>query len=256
MNVMGLLDKMPLWGVFVVSIVITVLSIELGRRMGQRRREKSTGEKELQVGPFVAATLSLLAFMLAMTFNTVESRFNELKHVVLDEANVIGTVYLRADLLPETDRAEVRQLLHDYAALRVEAVDSGQAEQVERAIERSQELHGVLWSRATALAEQRPTPTSALFVQSVNELIDLHQTRITLGLRYRLPGVIWAVLMGLVVLAMAMGGFATGLSDSPRLVIVTLSAALAFSVVLMLAVSLDRPYHHLSDVTRAALTDL
>jgi len=256
MNVTELLDKMPLWGVFVASIVVTFLAIELGHRAGQRGRERRTGKKEIQAGPFVAATLSLLAFMLAMTFTTVDSRFNELKHVVLDEANAIGTVYLRADLLPEADGADVRQLLHDYAAVRIEAVESGQAEQVERAVERSKELHGVLWSRAATLAEQRPTPTSALFVQSVNELIDLHETRITLGLRYRLPGVIWAVLIGLAVLATAMGGYATGLSDSPRLVAITLSAALAFSVVFMLVVSLDRPYHHLSGVTRASMPDL
>lgn len=256
MSATGLLDKIPLWGVGVAALVITLLAIELGREVGRRRREKLTEGTVIQVGPFVAATLSLLAFMLAMVFSTVESRHNELKHVVLDEANAIGTAYLRADLLPEPDRVAVRQLLHDYAALRIEAVESGQEEQVERAIERSQELYGVLWSRAAALAEERPTPTSALFVQAVNELIDLNETRLTVGLRYRLPGLVWGVLVGLALLAHAMGGYATGLSGSRRPVPITLSAALAFSVVLVLVVSLDRPFHHLSDVTQAAIPGL
>ncbi len=256
MSATGLLDSIPLWAVCVAAMVITLLAIELGREVGRRRRAKLAEGAVVQVGPFVAATLSLLAFMLAMVFNTVESRHNELKHVVLDEANAIGTAYLRTDLLPEPDRDELRQLLHDYAALRIEAVESGQEEQVQRAIERSQELQGILWSRAAALAEERPTPTSALFVQAVNELIDLHETRLTVGLRYRLPGLVWGVLIGLALLAHAMGGYATGLSGSRRLVPITLSTALAFSVVLVLIVSLDRPFHHLSDVTQAAIPGL
>jgi hypothetical protein len=54
-------------------------------------------------GPLAAASLSLLAFMLAMVFGAAESRLSELKYVALDEANAIGTAFLRADLLPEMD---------------------------------------------------------------------------------------------------------------------------------------------------------
>jgi len=251
-----LLDMVPLWGIFVASMVITFLSTELGFRVGRRRRERLAGEREIHAGPLVAATLSLLAFMLAMVFNAVESRFSELKHVVLDEANAIETAVLRADLLPEADRDEVRQLLHDYVALRVDAGRSGQREQIERAIERSEELQSVLWSRAAAFAAQQPTPTSALFVQSVNDLIDLHETRITLSIRYRLPGTIWGVLIGLAILAMGMGGYATGLSDDQRLIAIALSAALAFSVVLTLVVSIDRPHDRTLAVNQAAMMGL
>jgi len=251
-----LLDKMPLWGICAASMVVTFLSTELGHRAGRRRRERLAGEREIQAGPLVAATLSLLAFMLAMVFTTVESRYRELKHVVLDEANAIGTAVLRADFLPEADRDEIRQLLRDYAALRVDAVKSEQAEQVERASERSEELQGVLWSRAAAFAVQQPTPTSALFVQSVNELIDLNEKRITLAVRYRLPGTIWAVLVGLAILAMGMGGYGTGLAGSQRLLAITLSAALAFSVVFTLVVSLDRPLDRDLAVAQGAMLDL
>jgi hypothetical protein len=256
MNATDLLDKMPLSAVFLATLTITLLSMEVGFRAGQLRRRRFAGEEEIQAGPLVAASLSLLAFMLAMIFGSVQSRFHEIKQVALDEANAIGTAYLRADLLPAADRAEIRQLLREYVALRIEAVDAGTAQQVQQAIDRSEELQSVLWSRAAILAGQKPTPVSALFVQSVNEVIDLHETRITVGIQYRLPGIIWIVLFGLAILAVAMGGYASALSSSRRLTAISLSAALAFSVVLLLVVALDRPHLELSRVTQAAMLDL
>ena len=77
-----------------------------------------------------------------------------------------------------------------------------------------------------------------------------------MGIHYRLPAIIWVVLLGLAILAMAMGGYTTGLSGSRRLIAITLAAALAFSVVLVLVVALDRPHHRLSSVTQAAMLDL
>jgi hypothetical protein len=82
--------------------------------------------------------------------------------------------------------------------------------------------------QGTEIAERYPTPISALFVQSVNEVIDTHAKRITLLIRYRLPETIWIVLYGLAILAMTMGGYDIGISGSRSTVFVTLAAALAF----------------------------
>jgi hypothetical protein len=194
--------------------------------------------------------------MLAMTFSSVDSRFSELKRVAVEEANAIGTAFLRADLLPGADRAEVRQLLHDYVNFRVESLRSEEKGHVEQAIEASEKLQSDLWSRAAAIADGHPTPISALFVQSLNEVIDLHAKRITLAIHYRLPGIIWMVLYGLAILAMAMGGFNTGLDGGYRAVSITLAAALAFSVVFTLVIEMDRPHQHLSTATQAAMIDL
>ena len=89
----------------------------------------------------------------------------------------------------------------------------------------------------------------------MNELIDVHEKRVTLAIRYRLPGIIWMVLYGLAVFAMAMGGYESGLSGSRRFIAITLSTALACAVVLLLVVTLDRPYQHQS-TTQAAMFDL
>jgi hypothetical protein len=97
-----------------------------------------------------------------MVFSTVASRFDELKHVALDEANAIGTAYLRADLLPEADRAATRKLLNDYVNLRIEVMDDGTGQQLEQAIDRSEwTSRRVFASRSSRNPEGEPLHVAA-----------------------------------------------------------------------------------------------
>ncbi|MDJ0958673.1 MAG: hypothetical protein QNI91_17535, partial [Arenicellales bacterium] len=220
------------------------------------RLGRLTGEERVHTTPLVTACLSLLAFMLAIVYSAVDSRFSELKHVVLDEANAIGTAFLRADLLPNADRVEVRQLLQDYVNLRIEAMQNGEKEQIEQTIDKSEKLQNDLWSKAVTIANQQPTPVSALFLQSLNELIDMHEKRITVGIHHRLPIEIWTMLYGLAILALAMGGYDSGLHGSRRVIAITVTAAVAFSVVLTLVIALDRSHHRLSASIDAPMVDV
>ena len=256
MDVTELLDRVPIWGVFAASLLITFLSMEIGFLLGRRRRRRLIAEERIHAGPLAPAALGLLAFLLAVTFASVSSRLNDLKQVGLDEANAIGTAYIRADLLPAADGAEARKLLRDYVTLRIEAVDSASEQNINQAIIESELIQSELWSKATAIAIRQPTPISALYVQSLNEVIDMHEKRITHTLHYRLPGLIWVVLYSLAILAMSIGGYDTGVSGSRRVTGITLPTALAFAVVLMLVIAIDRPHQHLSRVTYASLLDL
>ena len=96
----GPLDALPLWGLFLVILLLVLLSVEGGYRLGKYRRSRSEQEKEAPVGAMVGATLGLLAFMLAFTFGLAAARFDTRRQVLLDEANAIGTTYLRAGMLP------------------------------------------------------------------------------------------------------------------------------------------------------------
>lgn len=256
MNIIELLDKLPLWGILVTSTAIIYFSTEFGFLLGKRARERATGKRRIQTATVVAATMGLLAFVLAFTFGTVTSRNNELKHLVLDDVNAIGTTWLRADLLPETDRAEVRKILHDYVTLRIDSVQGATPQKIEHAIKRSSELQNELWSRAVAIARQNPTPISSLFLQSLNDMIDLHQKRVTVAIYHRLPSIFWLVLYGLTILAMVAGGYDVGLVGGRRSITTLLVVTLAFSVVLYLVVALDRPRTQLKTISQAALIDL
>lgn len=121
----GLLDKLPLGGLLVATVAIVLASLEGGYRLGIYRHKRSESEKELPVGEMVAATLGLLAFLLAFTFSFAASRYENRKQLVLDEANAVGTAWLRAGLLTEPESAESRSLLREYVAVRVEGVSTG-----------------------------------------------------------------------------------------------------------------------------------
>jgi len=235
----ALVDTLPLWAIFLTSVAVTFTSMEIGYLRGKRKRRKSSADTTIRAGPVAAATFSLLAFMLAITFGGVNSRLQEMKHVTLDEANAIGTTFLRADLLSAAGRIEVRELLQDYVDLRVEAARQNEAKKIAQAADELKKLQSILWSRTIANLDQQKPPTS--IIQPLNKLIELNAKWVTFNTHYRLPGLIWAVLCGLAILAMAMGGYDAGTSDCRRVIAITLTAALAYSVVLMLLVAMDRP---------------
>jgi hypothetical protein len=255
--IIELLDKLSVWGIFLTLFVFIIMAIEFGLVLGKRKRASLGDEEKPHTGTIVAATLTMLAFMIAVVFSAVESRFDERKHIALEEANAIGTAYLRADLLPEAYRVDIQQLLYDYVSLRFQVTQDGGLEpKLEQAIDRSEVLQGEMWSIAVTLADQQPTPITALFVQSLNELIDTHQARITVGFHYRMQGSIWIMLYSLTILTLIMGGYETGLSARHLGIPFTILAALSFSIVLTLMVSLDQPWQHLSAVTQEALFDV
>jgi len=118
------LDALPLWALFIFILGVVLLSVEGGYRLGKYRRSRREEEKEAPLGTMVGATLGLLAFILAFTFGLAAARFDSRRQVLLDDANAIGTTYLRAGMLPEGGE-QIRGLLRDYVGARLEAVRSG-----------------------------------------------------------------------------------------------------------------------------------
>jgi hypothetical protein len=254
METTGLLDPFPLWSILPLTIVIGLASFEFGYRVAHYRQQQHQEEKETPVGGMVAGTLGLLAFMLAFTFGLAGARFEDRRQVVLDEANAVGTTYLRAEMLPEPMRTEVKKLLREYVDLRVEAVQQ-QPEKLNEAVSKSEALQERLWAQAVAVTEKDRSPIAALFVDSLNSVIDLHATRVMAGLRSRVPAVIWIVLYVLAILAMEMIGYHAGLANSRRS-IAAVALIIAFSLVLFLIADLDRPGQGMLRVSQQSMIDL
>lgn len=246
------LDVLPLWGLFLLIVVLVLVAIEGGYRLGNYRHRQSDREKDAPVGAMVGATLGLLAFMLAFTFGMAASRFDTRKQLVLDEANAIGTTYLRTAMLPER-RDDIRALLRSYVDARLEAVRSGQ---VAEQILGSENIQGQLWSAATSVGLQHPDSiVVGLFVQSLNEVIDLHAKRVTAGLRNRIPGPIWLALLTIATLSLGVMGYHSGLVGTSRSLAIIV-VAVTFSAVIALVADLDRPQEGTLTVSQQALIDL
>ncbi|GAB3437648.1 hypothetical protein GCM10027320_24550 [Massilia solisilvae] len=244
------LDVLPLWALLIAIMLLVLVSIEGGYRLGKfvGRPEQ---EKDTALGEMVGATLGLLAFLLAFTFGLAASRFDTRRELVLDEANAIGTTYLRAAMLPEGGD-ELRALLRQYVDLRLAATDPHQMQQL---IHRSELLQTRLWERSIPIAARHPDSIVAgLFVQSLNEMIDIHAKRLAHG-RNRIAPAIWAALYGVTVLSFAALGYHAGLARGRRSPAV-LPVAFTFAVVIGLIADLDRPREGVLTVSQQPLLDL
>src|SRR5258708_10910233 len=246
------IDVLPLWALFVFILIVVLLSVECGYQLGKYRRGRHEEEKEAPLGTMVGAMLGLLAFILAFTFGLAAARFDARRQVLLDEANAIGTTYLRAGMLPDRGQ-EIRALLRNYVDARLEAVRS---DNIEEGIRRSESIQHQLWGNAEAVGQKNPNSiVVGLFVQSLNEVIDLHAKRVQAAVRSRIPGAIWVGLFAVAAFSLAAMGYHAGLVGMGRSLAV-LAVALTFSVVIELIADLDRPQQGVLRVSQRVLLDL
>lgn len=247
------LDAVPLWALLLADAVLLWLAMEAGYRLGKWRHARSPDERDQPVGAMVASILGLVALVLGFTFSLAASRFDSRRTAVLEEANAIGTAYLRARLLPEPQRTEIARLLREYVDVRNRHIQEGTPEE---AIAHSEILHESLWVETIAVAEKSPNSiVTGVFVQSLNEVIDLHAKRVQVGIRSRIPVVIWAGLFGLAVLGMSAVGYHAALATTKRSPAM-IGLVLAFATVLLLIADLDRGHGGLLRVSQQAMIDV
>jgi hypothetical protein len=247
------LDAVPLPALLVIATALLWAALEGGYRFGQWRKHYASDEREQPVGAMVASILGLVALVLGFTFSLVASRFDARRMGVLEEANAIGTTFLRTSFLPESQRVESARLLREYVDARIEGVQD--PDHAERTIARSEILHTELWAQAEAAAKREPASImTGLYIQSLNEVIDLHATRL-IAVRSRIPLVLWAALCFLSTLGMAAVGYQSALAATRRSPAM-LALVLAFSTVLYLIADLDRSQEGLLRVSQQPMLDL
>jgi hypothetical protein len=253
MPIAHLFDLLPLWGVFVVTFVLVFVSEELGFRFGRRKIPSADESKDPSMGSMVGATLGLLAFMLAFTFGMAGARYDTRRYLIRDEANAIQTAYLRTDFLSEPRRTEIRKLLREYVDVRLAGVREPDPHP---SMARSEEIHNQLWMRSAAEGNRNSDSIMVgLYINTLNEIIDLHTMRVQAGLRSRIPYVIIYGLYFVTILAMASVGYLAGLGGK-RNHFVNGALVLAFSSVMLLIIDLDRPHEGLLKVNQQILIDL
>ena len=243
MDLISRVDVFPLWSVLLIVVLLINLSIELGYFIGRRDRQKHEEEaRKLNISTVVGASLGLLAFILAFTFGATTSRFDDRKSHAIAEVNAIGTTYLRTEMLPEAAGERSRTLLRDYTTDRFGALMSLDVEAMIAHRSTAERIQAQLWAIAMEQVSAVPQPTPILsYAAALNELIDVHQQRFTVGAQHRMPPIFWSALFILTILTMVLGGYDSGVSGAPRRSFVNLSITLAFATVLILVVGLDRP---------------
>lgn len=251
-------DAIPIWAVFAGTIILVWVAIEVGYLVGRGIRRRSEDEKESPVSAIAGAILGLSAFMLAFTFGIVTERQAVKRSLVRDDAVAIRTAWQRADFLPDSDRAEAKDLLRRYVDVRVTFAQAASLdpERVSNVMSETRRIQDRLWDMAVANARlDMNSDVAAMYIDSLNEVSGIHVMRVAVGMQARIPIEIWIALYCITILGMMGVGYQTGIAGSKRSMARPL-LALSFALVFALIASLDRPDSGVMPVTQQPLTDL
>jgi hypothetical protein len=146
------IDAIPIWTLFAGTIIVVMVAIEAGYRLGHAEHGRSEDEKESPVSAIAGTILGLAAFMLAFTFGIVSERYDAKRGLVREDAIAIRTAWQRSDFLPEGDRAEAAALLRQYVDTRVKFAEERNVdpERVKNVLSETQRLQDRLWNMAVA----------------------------------------------------------------------------------------------------------
>jgi hypothetical protein len=247
------LDAFPLWLLLILTVGVVLASIEAGYRLALRMQKDGAREGGAPIGSVIGGTLGLLGFILAFTFQLAATKFEERRSLVLDEVNALGTCYLRTDFVEDPAKTEIRKFLREYVHVRAGVLEH--AESLPEILARSEAIQDELWRRTVAVDKgNADSELFALFVQSLNEVIDDHTKRVTI-VQHRIPTIVWLALYAVCVLSMAGVGYHFGRAGSRDLWLSILLAT-AFSIIFGLIADLDRTTEGYLQVSQRPMIEL
>jgi hypothetical protein len=239
---------------FVVFLLLLVAVTEIGYRIGRRafRRRSADETTRAGIGFIVGGILGLLAFLLGITLSLADGRHDERRGVVLNEANAIGTAWLRAGVIGGEEGARMQRLLVDYTEVRIHVYrDLRTRADGDRLDAETAALQTALWQTATEVARAHPTAISGLMLSALNEMFDLSMTQ----KRYfteRVPPHILRLLMWTSIIAVGAMGYHFGTTGMRQLVMSTLLLVLWASAIVLI-VDINRPRQGTVIVSHAPL---
>lgn len=242
------------WALALILVAVIVGITAAGLVAGGQLRKRGDALRE-PFGVLQTATLGIVALLLAFGLSLAIGRYETRRAAVVDDANTIGTTYLRAQTLAEPVRTRSLDLLRRYTdeAIRISYEVPGSAEM--RKTEAAQEaLQRRLWSLAGQALDDAPVASAPrLYVDSLNEMIDQQTVRIS-ALNNRVPTTV--LLLEVVASALALGLLALYLTHLGRGPVTVLVAAVLVAMLLFVTFDLDRPTRGLITVPDTPLTSL
>lgn len=245
----SIFDSLSIPIVYLCLCILLMIGFEIGYQISRHSRVFKEEVEPATLTSMIGGLIGVLGFILAFTFSIATGQFSQRKQYVLEEANEIGTAYLRADLIDTIYQKEVKQLLREYVDTRLKAVSSTN---INNELIKSVELHDLLWGKVSAAALAKPNTNTSMMILSINNIIDLHEKRVTAGLRNRIPMSIWITIMAISFMTMITIGIKAGFTK-PRGLIAVVPMILAFAALTTLIVDLNRPQKGLFKVGQQSM---
>ncbi|CAN7774839.1 DUF4239 domain-containing protein [Cupriavidus necator] len=228
--------------VFAVGLFASILiALELGRLVWQWQVASGREPETTGVNAVASAIFALLGLLIAFTFSGAASRFDMRRTLIVQEANDIGTAYLRLDLLPQPARGELQEIFRQYLDARLDAYRAvPDRKRVDAALIRSDVLRERLWTRSVT-ESQRTASTAAtmLLLPALNVAFDTASTRLA-STKEHPPSVIFGMLFALCWIGALFAGYGMA-SRGPRNWLHALFFVASLTVTLYVIVDLEFP---------------
>ena len=199
----AIFDQPPI--LFFVMLAELLLVVEIGRIVGQHLSVSQDTLRHEQLVDSRDAIGILMSLLLGFTLAMALSRYDQRKQLMVDEANAIGTASLRSAMLPDSSREKMTELLREYVHARSDFSKSALGgQQMAQSIDHTKTLQNQMWRMTVDVARTTPNAITSLFVQSLNEMTDLSEKRMSL-LEDRVPQPIWIMLTLIALLSLGAG---------------------------------------------------
>ncbi|HTP69293.1 MAG TPA: hypothetical protein VMJ35_10355 [Dongiaceae bacterium] len=190
---------------FVVSLVALWLAAHSGAFLRQKLHPDALDDDD-DYSLVLGATLTLLGLLIGFTFSMAAGRYDQRKNYEEEEANAIGTEYVRADLLPPADAEKVRVLLREYLDLRIVYYSHLSHEQLQQNDAATAQLQSRLWTAITPAVNAEPNPVRALVTSGMNDVLN-RQGYTQAAWLNRVPVAAWLLMIAIAIFSNVLFGF-------------------------------------------------
>jgi hypothetical protein len=228
--------------VFALSLAMLVgviAFLELGYRFGRLVFKVSPYEG---TGAIEAAVFAMLGLLLGFSFASGINHLDTRRRLIVEEANAIGTAYLRLDLLAAGDQPALRRSFRDYLGARLGAYEKlPDLRAAEMEIAKAGQLQRKIWSQAVTASGVDPTGTvKRLLLPAINQMIDVTTSR-TVALHTRVPGFILTLLVVAALLSALLAGYAMA-QRSRRSWLHMIAYGVVIATTMYAVIDLDSPH--------------
>ncbi len=252
-NPVAIVLDYPLMMLLPIAFVGMAAAAWLGALFRMRREEASVEAMRDDFGVILTATLTLLGLIIGFTFSMALGRYDQRKNYEEEEANAIGTEYLRADFLPPQAASAVRGMLRDYTALRISYYTTRDSAERDALAARTATLQNDMWAVVRDAALARPDPLSQITVIGMNDVIN-RQGYMQAAWWNRIPHAAWLLMAAMAACANFMVGFGSNRPRSELRLLLVLPGLVA--VAFFLIADIDAPYGGIIRVAPQNLTAL